>query len=82
MRIAAALVLAAIPALVFRENLRAYQRPPVPSAGGSLPRVSVLIPARNEERSIQEALFSVTVSFSHPVTARGLNCCQWLDEVG
>lgn len=51
-----AFVLAAIPALLFRVNLRAYRPPPAPVAGGSLPRVSVLIPARNEERSIQVAV--------------------------
>lgn len=47
---AVALVLAAIPALLFLANLREY-RPPAPAAG-ALRRVSVLIPARNEERSI------------------------------
>lgn len=57
-----ALVLAAIPALIFRANLRAYQPPPAPPAGGSLPRVSVLIPARNEERSIQDAVKAALAS--------------------
>jgi hypothetical protein len=51
-----AFVLAAIPALLFRRNLRAYQSPHAPAADAPLPLVSVLVPARNEERSIQAAV--------------------------
>lgn len=47
---AVSLLLAAIPALLFRANLRAY-RPP-PSAPSIVPAVSILIPARNEETVI------------------------------
>ena len=36
----AALVLAAIPAWLFRANLPAYEPPPAPAGGVSLPRVS------------------------------------------
>jgi hypothetical protein len=54
---AAALLFAAIPAVLFRRNLGLYTVPaPVP---GPLPAVSVLIPARNEERNIREAVESV-----------------------
>jgi hypothetical protein len=59
----AALVLAAIPAALFWANLRAYQPPP-PAWSGLLPRVSVLIPARNEERSIRDAVEAALVSNS------------------
>jgi hypothetical protein len=51
-----ALILAAIPAWLFRRNLSAYQPPPAPTGESSLPRVSVLIPARNEENTIQAAV--------------------------
>lgn len=44
-------VLAAIPAALFLINLSLYRRPKPVQAGVSLP-VSILIPARNEERSI------------------------------
>jgi glycosyltransferase involved in cell wall biosynthesis len=57
-----ALILAAIPAWLFRRNLSAYQPPPVPHGGGPLPRVSVLIPARNEEQSIQAAVVAALAS--------------------
>jgi len=50
----ACLPFAALPALVFLGNLRAYRPPPAPSGG--LPSVSVLIPARNEEKAIAEAI--------------------------
>ncbi|MFM7112791.1 MAG: glycosyltransferase family 2 protein, partial [Planctomycetota bacterium] len=50
----ACLPFAALPALVFLGNLRAYRPPPAPAGG--LPSVSVLIPARNEEKSIGEAI--------------------------
>ena len=60
-----ALVLAAIPALLFHANLREYRPPP---AASRLPRdakgrsLSVLIPARNEERTIGAALQAVLAS--------------------
>ena len=57
-----ALVLAAIPAWLFWRNLSAYQPPPSPAAWGSLPRVSVLIPARNEEQTIQAAVEAALAS--------------------
>jgi hypothetical protein len=48
------LLCAAIPAILFCINLRAYQPPPQPQ--GTLPAVSILIPARNEAHGIAEAL--------------------------
>jgi hypothetical protein len=57
---AAALALAAIPALLFLLNLRHYKPPPGPT--GAVPSVSVLIPARNEERSLGSALTAVLAS--------------------
>jgi Glycosyl transferase family 2 len=62
---ALALVLAAIPALMFHANLREYRPPPAASRlpgdanGRSL---SVLIPARNEESTIGAALQAVLAS--------------------
>jgi glycosyltransferase involved in cell wall biosynthesis len=53
------LVAAAIPAALFFANLRRYRRPAPPTASAQLPAVSVLIPARNEERSIGAAVASV-----------------------
>jgi hypothetical protein len=57
----AALVLAAFPALTFLRNLNLYRPCPQPTrdANPKLPGISVLIPARNEERSIRAALDSV-----------------------
>ena len=52
---AAALALAAGPALLFFANLFRYLPPPFPR-GDFRPAVSVLIPARNEERSIGPAI--------------------------
>jgi hypothetical protein len=52
---------ALVPALVFLKNLRAYAPPPSPAAGAR-PGVSVLIPARNEERSIAEAVAAALAS--------------------
>jgi glycosyltransferase involved in cell wall biosynthesis len=52
-----ALLFAAIPALLFRRNLGLYKPPPAVS--GPLPALSVLIPARNEERNISAAVDSV-----------------------
>lgn len=49
-------LLALLPALLFRANLRAYAPPPHPAAGQRFPAISVLIPARNEEQAIGEAV--------------------------
>jgi len=59
---AASLVLAAIPALVFLSNAARYQTPELPSGGGDFPRVSVLIPARNEEEGIGRAVEAALAS--------------------
>lgn len=48
----AALGLAALPALQTIANLRAFARAPRPAPGTPPPRVSVLVPARDEERAI------------------------------
>lgn len=45
------LALAALPALLFVRNVKLF-RPPAALAGGTPGQISVLIPARNEERSI------------------------------
>ncbi len=59
-----ALLLAALPALLFRANLRQYLPPTdlVLVAGEAPPQVSILIPARNEERSIAAAVESALAS--------------------
>jgi hypothetical protein len=59
-----ALLLAALPALLFRANLRHYLPPPdlVLVPGETLPQVSVLIPARNEERAIAAAVEAALAS--------------------
>lgn len=60
---AVALLLAAVPALVFRVNLRFYTPPPHPDPRPEpKPAVSVLIPARNEERSIVAAVEAALAS--------------------
>ncbi|MHB1561089.1 MAG: glycosyltransferase family 2 protein [Isosphaeraceae bacterium] len=53
---------ALIPARLVRANLRAYRPPPEPSPGRPAPRISVLIPARNEESSIGAAVSAVLAS--------------------
>jgi hypothetical protein len=53
-----ALALAALPALMLLRNARLF-RPPGGLSGGPPPRVSVLIPARNEEQSIGPVVESV-----------------------
>lgn len=59
---ALAVMLCAIsPAVLFCINLRRYRPPPTAAAGQFL-SVSVLIPARNEERSIRAAIESVQAS--------------------
>ncbi len=56
----AVMLCALAPAVLFCINLRRY-RPPPPAAAVS-PAISVLIPARNEERSIRAAIESVLAS--------------------
>src|SRR5690348_11921575 len=58
------LILALVPALLFRANLRAYAPPPCPGAAESatLPPLSVLIPARNEQGVIGLAVRSALAS--------------------
>ena len=58
----AGLLLAALPALLTVANLRLFRPPPEPSAGGPLPPVSVLVPARNEERAIGRLVADVLAS--------------------
>ncbi len=55
----AAMLAALAPAVLFCANLRKYIPPPAPSPNASSARVSVLIPARDEELSIEAALRSV-----------------------
>ncbi|WP_165234634.1 glycosyltransferase [Aquisphaera insulae] len=50
------LLFAALPAWLFRSNLRAYAPPPRPLPSGGPPACSILIPARNEEDAIGEAV--------------------------
>lgn len=53
------LLCALIPCALFLANLFCYRAPVPPRAGQKLPRISVLIPARNEEANIAAALDSV-----------------------
>lgn len=48
--------LAALPALLFLKNLRDYRVPSLPAADQPPREVSILIPARNEERGLRETL--------------------------
>ncbi len=57
-----ALILAGMPAWLYRKNLSAYQPPPAPREGRALPHVSVLIPARNEEQTIESAVSAALAS--------------------
>jgi hypothetical protein len=57
----AAFYLALAPALMFIINVFFYRRPPEPLPG-SMPRVSILIPARNEEGSIEAAVRAALAS--------------------
>ena len=52
----ASLACAVVPASLFLVNLCTYREPPPASAGDALPPVSVLIPARDEERAIARAV--------------------------
>ena len=54
---ALALALAAVPALLFLRNLPLYRTPVAPE-GYRAPSISVLIPARDEESSIDAAVTS------------------------
>lgn len=55
----AAVFCATVPAGLFVANLRAYRVPDEVGDDGALPSISVLIPARDEERSIAAAVESV-----------------------
>lgn len=55
----AAFALALLPAALFFRNRSIYRPPPIPDPGRRLPSVSVLIPARDEERSLGFALEAV-----------------------
>ncbi len=68
----ASLALTTPPAYLFFKNLRAYLPPPPPDAGRP-PRVSVLIPARDEERSIGGAVESALASKGVAVEVLVLN---------
>ena len=57
------LVCALLPCVLFFRNAREYPTPLVPIDPASLPPVSVLIPARNEEANIAEALRSVLANY-------------------
>jgi glycosyltransferase involved in cell wall biosynthesis len=58
-----ALVVALVNAILFFRNLQLYQPPPkLNGASREQPKVSVLVPARNEERSIRAAVESVLAS--------------------
>jgi hypothetical protein len=52
----AALACALLPCLLFLCNLRFFAEPPQPDADDGRPKISVLIPARNEELSIGAAV--------------------------
>ena len=55
--------LAALPAAIYLGNLRQFRPPPhLTDTSVSLPQISVLIPARNEESSIADAVESVLSS--------------------
>ena len=58
----AMMVCSLVPAVMFVVNFFLYQEPREPAAGRVLPSVSVLIPARDEERAIREAVESVLAS--------------------
>lgn len=59
---AAAVFSAALPALLTLANLRAFRRAPPPRAGDPPPRVSVLVPARNEAAVIERLARDVLAS--------------------
>lgn len=53
---------AAVPCVLYFRNVKLYRPPPMAIHSTQLPRVSVLIPARNEERSIAAAVESIRES--------------------
>src|SRR4051812_11620243 len=57
-----AFAVALLNAVLFFRNLHLYRPPPEPQASSGIPQISVLIPARNEERSIRAAIESVLSS--------------------
>jgi hypothetical protein len=57
----ATMLCALAPAVLFCVNLRGYRKPPA-SGAVPLPKLSVLIPARDEEKSIRAAVTSVLAS--------------------
>lgn len=57
---AAALLLSAIPGILYLVNIRIYRPPPV--AAGEVPSISLLIPARNEEGAIVGAVEAALAS--------------------
>jgi Glycosyl transferase family 2 len=59
---ALSLILAGIPALLFVANLRAYRPPPRPGPDGAPPAISLLIPARDEQGSIDRAVSAALAS--------------------
>ena len=58
----AAAIFALIPALLFFRNARGFRVPELPPPGSPPPRISLLIPARDEERSIGAALEAALAS--------------------
>lgn len=56
------LAAAAVPALLYLRNIGLFREPPPPTPGRPVPRISVLIPARNEERGIAACVESVLAS--------------------
>lgn len=62
----ASLGCAAIPAGLFLSNLRQYREPPAADGSASLLAISVLIPARDEERAI-------TAAVEHVLQSRGVD---------
>ncbi len=58
----ASLVCAAVPATLFVANLRLYREPAAAADPSTLPAISVLIPARDEEQSIAAAVESALQS--------------------
>lgn len=57
-----AVLLAGIPALLYLANLRVYRTPDLPTSTTDEIAISVLIPARNEERSIVQAVEAALAS--------------------
>lgn len=56
------LLLALVPALMVRDNLRSFCPPPTSTRKDARPSVSVLIPARNEAKAIEASLAAVLAS--------------------